>query len=98
MHATTAETANGGDAGLGALGPSVRRARCDLQPLLDPAARQAILDQIPVRRIATVEDVAHWYVFLASDRASYSTGSIFTVDGGLDAQQMAVRPITDAER
>ncbi|MFO0805432.1 MAG: SDR family oxidoreductase [Gemmataceae bacterium] len=64
----------------------------------DPAARQAILDQIPLRRIATVEDVAHWYVFLASDRASYSTGSIFTVDGGLDAQQMAVRPITEAER
>lgn len=64
----------------------------------DPAARQAVLDQIPVRRIATVDDVAHWYVFLASDRASYSTGSIFTVDGGLDAQQMAVRPITDAEK
>jgi NAD(P)-dependent dehydrogenase (short-subunit alcohol dehydrogenase family) len=64
----------------------------------DPAARQAVLDQIPLRRIATVEDVAHWYVFLASDRASYSTGSILNVDGGLDAQQMAVRPITDAER
>lgn len=64
----------------------------------DPAARQAILEQIPVRRIATVEDVAHWYVFLASDRASYSTGSIFTVDGGLDAQQMAMRPISEAER
>jgi glucose 1-dehydrogenase len=64
----------------------------------DPAARQAILEQIPLRRIATVEDMAHWYVFLASDRASYSTGSIFTVDGGLDAQQMAVRPISDAER
>ena len=64
----------------------------------DPAGRQAILEQIPVRRIATVEDIAHWYVFLASDRASYSTGSIFTVDGGLDAQQMAVRPIGDAER
>ena len=64
----------------------------------DPAGRQAILEQIPLRRIATVEDIAHWYVFLASDRASYSTGSIFTVDGGLDAQQMAVRPIGDAER
>lgn len=64
----------------------------------DPASRQAILEQIPVRRIATVEDIAHWYVFLASDRASYSTGSIFTVDGGLDAQQMAVRPIGEAER
>jgi len=64
----------------------------------DPAARQAILDQIPIRRIATVDDVAHWYVFLASDKANYSTGSIFTVDGGLDAQQMPTRPITDAER
>jgi NAD(P)-dependent dehydrogenase (short-subunit alcohol dehydrogenase family) len=64
----------------------------------DPAARQAILEQIPIRRIASVEDVAHWYVFLASDKASYSTGSIFTVDGGLDAQQMATRPITGAER
>jgi NAD(P)-dependent dehydrogenase (short-subunit alcohol dehydrogenase family) len=64
----------------------------------DPAGRQAVLEQIPVRRIATVEDVAQWYVFLASDAASYATGTIVTVDGGLDAQQMAVRPITAAER
>lgn len=64
----------------------------------DPAGRQAVLDQIPIRRIATVDDVVHWYVFLASDRASYSTGTILTVDGGLDAQQMAVRPITEAEK
>jgi glucose 1-dehydrogenase len=64
----------------------------------DPAARRAVIEQIPVRRIATVEDLAHWYVFLASDRAAYSTGSIFTVDGGLDAQQMAVRPVTEGER
>lgn len=63
-----------------------------------PRERQAIIDQIPIRRIATVADIAGWYLFLASDRASYSTGSIFVVDGGLDAQQMAVRPITDAER
>ncbi|MCS6864239.1 MAG: SDR family oxidoreductase [Gemmataceae bacterium] len=63
-----------------------------------PAERAAIIEQIPLRRIATVDDVAWWYVFLASDRASYSTGSIFTVDGGLDAQQMAVRPITAAEQ
>lgn len=63
-----------------------------------PAEREAVTAQIPLRRIATVEDVAWWYVFLASDKASYSTGSIFTVDGGLDAQQMAVRPVTAAER
>jgi NAD(P)-dependent dehydrogenase (short-subunit alcohol dehydrogenase family) len=64
----------------------------------DPAGRQAVLDQIPVRRIATVEDVAQWYVFLASEAARYATGTVVTVDGGLDAQQMAVRPITEAER
>jgi NAD(P)-dependent dehydrogenase (short-subunit alcohol dehydrogenase family) len=64
----------------------------------DPAARQAVLDQIPLRRIATVEDVAGWYVFLASDAANYATGIVVPVDGGLDAQQMAVRPITANER
>lgn len=64
----------------------------------DPTARQAIIDQIPVRKIATVEDLASWYVFLASDQARYSTGTIFNVDGGLDAQQMPTRPMSTAER
>lgn len=64
----------------------------------DPATRQAIIDQIPIRKIATVDDVAGWYVFLASDAASYGTGLIVNVDGGLDAQQMPTRPLTDAER
>ena len=63
-----------------------------------PNEREAVIAQIPLRRIATVEDVAWWYVFLASDRASYSTGSVFTVDGGLDAQQMALRPVTESEK
>lgn len=63
-----------------------------------PTEREAVINQIPIRRIATVEDVAGWYVFLASDRASYSTGCIFTVDGGLDAQQMSLRPVTAAEK
>lgn len=64
----------------------------------DPAARQAILEQIPIRRIATVEELAGWYVFLASDASVYATGTIINVDGGLDAQQMPTRPITEFER
>jgi hypothetical protein len=39
-----------------------------------------------------------WYVFLASDAANYATGVIVNVDGGLDAQQMPTRPVTEAER
>jgi NAD(P)-dependent dehydrogenase (short-subunit alcohol dehydrogenase family) len=64
----------------------------------DPAARRAVEDQIPVRRISTVEDLGMWYVFLASDAAGYATGTVITVDGGLDAQQMPTRPITAGER
>ena len=64
----------------------------------DPAARRAIEEQIPIRRIATVDEVAGWYVFLASDAARYATGIVIPVDGGLDAQQMPSRPIAAAER
>ena len=64
----------------------------------DPAARQAVVEQIPIRKIASVEEVAGWYVFLASDAARYATGIVVPVDGGLDAQQMALRPITANER
>lgn len=64
----------------------------------DPIARQQVIDQIPIRRIATVEDVAEWYCFLASDAACYATGIVIPVCGGLDAQQMSQRPLTKAER
>lgn len=64
----------------------------------DPAARAAVIEQIPIRKIATVDEVAGWYVFLASDAARYATGIVIPVDGGLDAQQMSLRPITDHER
>ena len=64
----------------------------------DPVARRAIEGQIPIGKIATVEEVAEWYAFLASDAAAYATGTIITVDGGLDAQQMPTRPITEFER
>jgi glucose 1-dehydrogenase len=64
----------------------------------DPAARQAIIDQIPVGRIGTVADVAMWYAFLASDHAMYTTGAIINIDGGLDAQQMSLRPIGQNEK
>src|SRR5207237_3500103 len=39
----------------------------------DPETRQTILDQIPIRRMASVDDIAGWFVFLASDQAAYAT-------------------------
>lgn len=43
----------------------------------------ALLNNIPLRRIGTTEDVAELAAFLASDKAGYITGSTYVVDGGL---------------
>ncbi|GAB3886529.1 hypothetical protein GCM10029964_050970 [Kibdelosporangium lantanae] len=45
-------------------------------------ARQAWVDRIPLRRLASVEDVAATVVFLASDAAAHITGVSVPVDGG----------------
>lgn len=48
-----------------------------------PEARQeALLNTLAVRRWETADDVASLLIFLASDQASYLTGSLFDVSGG----------------
>jgi NAD(P)-dependent dehydrogenase (short-subunit alcohol dehydrogenase family) len=49
-------------------------------------ARRKLLDSIPMKRLASPEDVARAVLFLASDHASYVTGTCLAVDGGLMAQ------------
>jgi 3-oxoacyl-[acyl-carrier protein] reductase len=41
------------------------------------------LSTIPLRRLGTPREVADVVCFLASDRASYVTGTVIPVDGGL---------------
>jgi 3-oxoacyl-[acyl-carrier protein] reductase len=42
-----------------------------------------IKQKIPVARLGEPEDIANAYAFLASDEASYITGTVLSVDGGL---------------
>ena len=49
----------------------------------DPEGRRQVIEQIPLRRIGTVEDVAGAIAFLASEDASYITGQVLIVDGGM---------------
>jgi glucose 1-dehydrogenase len=44
---------------------------------------EKVLNQIPVRRIGSPEEVANVVEFLASYKASYVTGTTFYVDGGM---------------
>jgi len=50
---------------------------------LPQAAKDAFLNNIPLKRAGTPEDIARVVAFLASDDASYITGQVIGVDGGL---------------
>ena len=53
----------------------------------DPAAaRTAAVERHPVGRLGHPEDIAALVLWLASDEASFVSGSLFTIDGGLTAQ------------
>lgn len=51
----------------------------------DGAARQGLLDVIPMARPGRAEEVAQVMAFLASDRTPYVTGSFYHCDGGITA-------------
>jgi 3-oxoacyl-[acyl-carrier protein] reductase len=50
---------------------------------LPEAAKQVLMGQIPLERLGTPDDVADAVLFLASHLASYITGQVLVVDGGM---------------
>lgn len=55
----------------------------DMTRALPEAARETLRKLIPLGRLGAAEDVANAVLFLSSDLASYMTGQVVVVDGGM---------------
>lgn len=55
----------------------------DMTAAMTEAAKEATLAQIPLKRVGEPKDISEMVAFLASDKASYITGQVISVDGGM---------------
>lgn len=55
----------------------------DMTDAMPTAAREKMLEHIPLKRAGTPEDVAKGVLFFASDLSAYITGQVLPVDGGM---------------
>lgn len=60
----------------------IAEAATDLDPV---RARRALSSMIPMRRYGEPSEIAAMIAFLASDESSFTTGGVFSVDGGMSA-------------
>lgn len=73
------------------VGPSDIRVNCvcpgvidtDMNAHLSIADVNALVEEIPLERLGNAEDVAEAVYFLASEKASYITGAVLDVNGGI---------------
>jgi 3-oxoacyl-[acyl-carrier protein] reductase len=55
----------------------------DMTRALTPEQRENVLKAVPLGRVATAQEIAAGVVYLASDEASYVTGQVLRINGGM---------------
>jgi NAD(P)-dependent dehydrogenase (short-subunit alcohol dehydrogenase family) len=56
--------------------------KTEMAPVDEPEFKARWIDDVPMRRYATPEEIAPSVVYLASDAASFTTGTVLVADGG----------------
>jgi len=59
--------------------------KTEMAPVDRPEFRQHWIDDVPMRRYATPEEIAPSVVYLASPASAFMTGSVLVIDGGYTA-------------
>jgi NAD(P)-dependent dehydrogenase (short-subunit alcohol dehydrogenase family) len=68
-----------------ALAPGFIETKLTGQVLRNPAISKALIEQTPMKRFGTPEDIARAALFFASDDSAFVTGAELAVDGGMAA-------------
>ncbi len=71
-----------------AIAPSLTDTHLAVQLLSTPEKREASAKRHPLQRVGNPEEIAAMAAFLISDRASWITGQVFGVDGGMSSVKL----------